>query len=94
MPTVRGAHATPHSCVRGLEARAAVIIVLETGPRFVGVDRAKVESISHGDLTHINDTIDEEDEKVNHRSLDEEPAEGSSSNTNYDQDSDISFRRN
>ena len=34
---------------------------------------------------------DEEDEKANHRSSDEETAEGSTSNTDHDQDSDISF---
>ena len=36
---------------------------------------------------------DEEDEKANHRSSDEETAEGSSSNTNHDQNSDISFMK-
>ena len=35
----------------------------------------------------------EEDEKANHRSSDEELAEGSSSNTDYDQDKDISFMK-
>ena len=33
----------------------------------------------------------EEDERANHRSSDEETAEGSSPNTDHDQDSDISF---
>ena len=36
---------------------------------------------------------DEEDEKVYHRSLDEGTAEGSSSNTDCEQDSDISFMK-
>ena len=37
---------------------------------------------------------DEEEEKANHRSSDEETAEGSSSNTDCDQDSDISVMEN
>ena len=36
---------------------------------------------------------DEDDEKAYHRSSDDETAEGSSSNTHYDQDSDISFMK-
>ena len=37
---------------------------------------------------------DEGDDKANHRSSDEETAEGSSSNTDCDHDSDISFIMN